>query len=56
MGLLEKRVHQKLTAYRVDDGEGREWFYAEPWQADCIIRGLIVEYELAQAMPSLPMS
>ena len=46
-GFLEKKAHDRLASRRVEDAQGNEWFWAEAWQADYIIRGLIVEYGLA---------
>jgi hypothetical protein len=46
-GFLERMIHSKLLPYRVEDGTGKEWFYVNWQQADTIIRGSIVEYELS---------
>ena len=47
-GFLELVIHRKLLPYRVEDGSGREWFHATANQADAIIKGGIVEYDLSQ--------
>ena len=47
-GFLEPVIHRKLLPYRVEDGSGREWFRVAANQADAIIKGAIVEYELGQ--------
>lgn len=52
IGFLEKAIHLKLYSKRVSGGSGTEWFRVEPWQADLIIRGTALEYDLNRPTPT----
>ncbi len=52
LGFLERAIHLKLHSRRVTEGTGTEWFRIEPWQADLIIRGTALEYDLNHPDPS----
>jgi hypothetical protein len=49
VGFMEQSIHKKLAPYRVEDGNGREWFNVSVEQADAIIQGEIALYELSVA-------
>ena len=52
LGFLERAIHLKLHSKRVTSGPGLEWFKIEPWQADLIIRGTALEYDLNRPNPT----
>ena len=47
-GYLEKTVHQRLKARRVEEVAGTEWFKISTYQADTIIKAAILEDDLSR--------
>ena len=49
MGFIERKIHARLSAANVQGGQGREWFYISPHQANAVIVGSLVEFECNSA-------
>ena len=45
-GFLESTVHKRLSARRVTEGEGQEWFQVDVATIDMIVQGAMAESQL----------